>query len=295
MEVRVAPASSNNGLRLVDTGRRRLTPFVKWAGGKTSIIHHLLQYVPEHFTDYYEPFLGGDALFLAVCAKSTDFKAHLSDINGDLINAYEIIKDKPYELKDQLSLLQADYYSARDKSSYYYEKRARQPESEVESAARLIFLNKTCYNGLYRVNSKGQFNVPFGEYKKPKILNSETIESVSSALRETQAELSCSDYKTAVSDCERNDFVYMDPPYHPTSKTSSFTDYSAGGFSEQDQRDLAATFADLSARGCKVLLSNSDTPMMRRLYANFDMKALVVPRPINSVGTKRHGFKELVV
>ena len=134
MEVRVAPVSSNNGLRLIDTGRRGLTPFVKWAGGKTSIIHHLMQYIPEHFTDYYEPFLGGGALFLAICGRTTKFKAHLSDINGDLINAYKIIKDKPDELKDQLSLLQRDYYSARDKSSYYYENRAWRPDSNVESA-----------------------------------------------------------------------------------------------------------------------------------------------------------------
>src|SRR6267378_8242178 len=130
MEVRVAPASSSNGLRLLDTGRRGLTPFVKWAGGKTSIVHHLLQYVPEHFTNYYEPFLGGGALFLAICGRTTAFKAHLSDVNGDLINAYKIIKDKAEELKGQLSLLQAEYYSARDKSAYFYEKRAWQPKSD---------------------------------------------------------------------------------------------------------------------------------------------------------------------
>src|SRR5438445_7250289 len=197
MEVRVAPASSNNGLRLVDTGRRGLTPFVKWAGGKTSIIGHLLQYVPEHFTNYYEPFLGGGALFLAICGRSTEFKAHLSDINGDLINAYKIIKDNPDQLKDNLSLLQTEYYSARDKSAYYYEKRAWQPESEVESAARLIFLNKTCYNGLYRVNSKGQFNVPFGDYRKPRILNPEIIDLISTVLQGTRAELTRVDYQAA--------------------------------------------------------------------------------------------------
>src|SRR2546427_2236810 len=185
MEVRVAPASSSNGLRLVDTGRRGLTPFVKWAGGKTSIIHHLLQHVPEHLTNYHEPFLGGGALFLAICSRTTEFKAHLSDINRDLINAYKIIKDKPDELKDHLSLLQTEYYSTTDKSTYYYEKRAWQPESKLESAARLIFLNKTCYNGLYRVNSKGQFNVPFGDYRKPRILNREIIDSISIVLQET--------------------------------------------------------------------------------------------------------------
>src|SRR5438445_866979 len=228
MEVRVAPASANNGLRLVDASRRGLTPFVKWAGGKTSIIHHLLQYVPEHFSDYYEPFLGGGALFLAICSRTTEFKAHLSDINGDLISAYKIIKDKPDELKENLLLLQIEYYSASDKSAYYYEKRAWRPESEVESAARLIFLNKTCYNGLYRVNSRGQFNVPFGDYRKPKILNPETIESISITLQETRAELRQLDYKVATSNCRRDDFVYLDPSYYHTSKTSFFIDYTAG-------------------------------------------------------------------
>src|SRR3989441_3151634 len=277
MEVQVAPASSNNGLRLVDTGRRGLTPFVKWAGGKTSIIQHLLQYVPDHFTNYYEPFLGGGAVFLAICSRTTEFKANLSDINGDLISAYKIIKDKPDELKDHLSLLQTEYYSARDKSAYYYEKRAWEPESDVESAARLIFLNKTCYNGLYRVNSKGQFNVPFGDYRKPRILNPETINSISTVLQETHAELRQLDYKVATSNCRRDDFVYLDPPYHPTSKTSSFTDYTAGGFLEEDQEHLAAIFAKLSRRRCRVVLSNSDTPFVNRLYRDFDVRRIMVP------------------
>src|SRR3989454_3863977 len=295
MGVQTAPVFSNNGLRLVDTRRRGLSPFVKWAGGKTSIIHHLLQYVPEHFTNYYEPFLGGGALFLAICSRTTEFKAHLSDINGDLISAYKTIKDKPDELKDHLSLLQTDYYSARNKSAYYYEKRAWQAESEVESAAKLIFLNKTCYNGLYRVNSKGQFNVPFGDYRKPRILNPEVIDSISTVLQETRAELRRIDYQVATANCRRDDFVYLDPPYHPTSKSSSFTDYTAGGFAEEDQERLATIFATLSRRGCRVLLSNSDTPFVHRLYREFAVRRILVPRPINSVGTGRKGFKEVIV
>jgi|SRR5437867_130452 len=295
MGVIAARISSNNGLLLVDSGRRGLTPFVKWAGGKNSIIHHLSQYIPEHFTDYYEPFLGGGALFLAICGMTMEFKAHLSDINGDLINAYRMIKDKPEELKDQLSLLQREYYSSRDKRSYYYEKRTWQPKFNVEAAARLIFLNKTCYNGLYRVNSKGQFNVPFGDHKKPKILNVGTIDSISVALRKTHADLSRLDYQVAIANCEGNDFVYLDPPYHPTSKTSSFTDYSPGGFSEKDQVELAEIFSGLSHRGCKIILSNSDTPLVRRLYHGFHMKTVLAPRPINSIGTRRSSFKEIIV
>src|SRR2546426_1488838 len=292
MEVRVAPASSSNGLRLVDTRRRGLSPFVKWAGGKTSIIHHLLQYVPEHFTNYYEPFLGGGALFLAICGRTTEFKAHLSDINGDLISAYKTIKDKPDELKDHLSLLQTDYYSARDKSAYYYEKRAWQPESDVESAARLIFLNKTCYNGLYRVNSKGQFNVPFGDYKKPTILNRDRIRAISNILQSTKAKLDSLHYRKAVSRCKNGDFVYFDPPYNPTTKTSSFTDYTSKGFSEEDQIELAEIFSKLVQDGCSVLLSNSDTQLVRGLYRGFTVIELRVARPINSVGSGRVGFKE---
>src|SRR6266700_6651574 len=164
----------------VDSGRQHLSPFVKWAGGKTSLLPHLIPHVPQHLTDYYEPFLGGGALFFGICARTTSFRTHWSDTNEELIAAYRVIKESPEELIRVLSRLQGEYESAVDKGAYFYQKRDWRPLDCIESAARLIFLNKTCYNGLYRVNSKGEFNVPFGRYKNPRI---------SHVLKNTKAEL----------------------------------------------------------------------------------------------------------
>lgn len=268
---------------------------MKWAGGKRSILGDLLHYVPLRLTNYYEPFLGGGALYLGICERTSELTAFLSDTNKELINAYSVIKERPEELISSLSILQREYYASSNKKEYYYLKRYSQPRHPVESATRLVFLNKTCYNGLYRVNSKGQFNVPFGNYKQPLIANSETIRSLSNTLRATNAQIKCADYKEAVVSCREEDFVYLDPPYHPTSKTSSFTDYTATGFSENDQRELAIVFSKLAKRGCYVLLSNSDTPLIRELYCDFSLRSIQVSRPINSVGSGRKGFKELIV
>src|SRR5216117_3179462 len=279
----------------VDSGKQHLSPFVKWAGGKTSLLPHLIPRVPRHLTEYYEPFLGGGALYFGICARTTSFSAHLSDTNEELINAYRVIKESPDELISFLSRFQKEYDSAPDQSAYFYQKRDWRHTGRVESAARLIFLNKTCYNGLYRVNSKGEFNVPFGRYKNPRILNAENIRAVSRALRDTNAELCSADYRTSLSICGKDDFVYLDPPYQPQSKTSSFTDYTPGGFSERDPHELAQEFEKLVDRGCTVLLSNSETPLTSRLYKGFEVRSVTVNRPINSVGSGRTGYRELVV
>ncbi len=286
---------SEETLFSADSGKMHLSPFVKWAGGKASLLPELLRHVPSHLSNYYEPFLGGGALFFAICARDTSFKAHLSDVNNELIDTYRVIKDKPDELIQLLSEFQHEYYRSKDPASYFYEKRAWRPSSSIESAARLIFLNKTCYNGLYRVNSRGEFNVPFGRYKKPRILNAENIRAVSRALRDTNADLRSADYRASLSTCGKDDFVYLDPPYQPQSKTSSFTDYTPGGFSERDQNELAEEFEKLVDRGSTVLLSNSETPLTTRLYGEFRVRSVIVNRPINSVGSGRTGYKELIV
>lgn len=259
------------------------------------MIQDLLHHIPSHFANYYEPFLGGGALFFAVCSRNYSFSAILSDVNAELISTYEVIKDRPDELVHLLSKFREEYFGSGSKSSYYYQKRQWQTTDPVESAARLIFLNKTCYNGLYRVNSHGEFNVPFGRYRNPKIVDEENLQAVSKALNDTNARVHCSDYKTVISRCGSEDFVYLDPPYQPKSKTSSFTDYAPGGFSEQDQRDLASEFTKLVDRGCTVLLSNSETPLTSHLYSGYDTKVVAVNRPINSVGSGRTGYKELIV
>jgi DNA adenine methylase len=271
------------------------SPFVKWAGGKSSLVQELLHYVPSHFANYYEPFLGGGAFFFAICSRNRSFNAIMSDVNAELISAYEMIRDRPDELIQLLTNFREEYFRSGSRSSYYYQKRKRQATDPIESAARLIFLNKTCYNGLYRVNSRGEFNVPFGSYKNPKIVDPENIHAVSRALRDTNAQLHCSNYKTIISNCGKGDFVYLDPPYHPKSKTSSFTDYTPGGFSEKDQEELAEEFKKLADHGCTVLLSNSETSLTSRLYSDYQTRSVTVNRPINSVGSRRTGYKELIV
>lgn len=258
-------------------------------------MQELLRHVPSHLSNYYEPFLGGGAFFFALFSTGRNFKAVLSDVNAELIDAYKTVRDTPDELIPVLSELQDEYERSTSKSSFYYEKRSWRPSSIVDSTARLIFLNKTCYNGLYRVNSRGEFNVPFGRYKNPKILDEENLRAVSSTLRATKAQLRCSNYKSAISKCGKWDLVYLDPPYQPKNRTSSFTDYTPSGFSERDQEELAQEFRRLVDTGCTVILSNSETPMTTRLYGEFEPKSLTVNRPINSVASGRTGYRELLI
>lgn len=292
---RLAVETFENGHLNVDSVEEHLSPFVKWAGGKASLLPQLLPYVPLNLSDYYEPFLGGGALFLRLCRRTMGFMAHLSDTNMELINAYRVIKESPEELIRLLSRFQVEYDSASNKSAYFYRKRDWRPDGQIESAARLIFLNKTCYNGLYRVNSKGEFNVPFGRYENPRIFSSLGIKAVSHALKTTEAELRSVDYHDALAKCRKSDVIYLDPPYQPASKTSNFAEYTSNGFSEKNQEELAEEFGKLVDRGCVALLSNSDTVMTRHLYRDFEMKKVTVNRPINSLGTGRKGYKELIV
>ncbi len=285
----------SNTITIMDASKQHLTPFVKWAGGKTSVTPHLLRHVPLRLTNYFEPFLGGGALFLALRGRTSEFKASLSDTNKDLINAYKMVRDKPEDLIDHLAEFQHEYDQTEDKSEYYYEKRSWRPSDPVSLAARFIFLNKTCYNGLYRVNAKGEFNVPFGRYKNPRFYNATNLRSISAVLKDTRASLEVLDYRSATRKCGKGDFVYLDPPYHPITKTASFTDYTPGGFSEKDQVELAKMFKELIERGCAVLLSNSNSPLIHELYDSYMQEVINVNRSINSVGTGRKGFNELIV
>jgi DNA adenine methylase len=260
------PELEHEGLLSEDTNLRQARPFLKWAGGKGQLITRLLPLVPKGFINYYEPFLGGGALFFALHRHGFKFKASLTDRNTELINCYRIVKNRPEELIEFLDRLKRQHYNAPDKEEHYYNIRKWKPTNALESASRFIFLNKTCYNGLYRVNKDNEFNVPFGGYKRPAIFDNRNIMAASSALRETQAELYSEDYSYTLDNCARPDFVYFDPPYFPTSKTAAFTDYTVNGFGEEDQVKLADSFSNLVLRGCSVLLTNSDTPLVRRLY-----------------------------
>jgi DNA adenine methylase len=224
------------------------------------------------------------------------FIAYLSDINSELITAYRVVKNNASELIELLKIHEKEYN--RNPSKYYYKLRDEiKSVSDVDKTARFIALNKTCYNGLYRVNRKGKFNVPIGRYKRPLICDSKNLQNVSNALRYSKALINVNDYKDALLNAEKDDFIYLDPPYQPSSATANFTSYSDHGFDDNDQKELSKIFAELNDRKCKVLLSNSDTPLIRKLYSDFSShtKEVNVSRVINCKASKRLGHKELLI
>ncbi len=263
-------------------------PFVKWAGGKRQLLNDLIRYSPTKFDEYYEPFLGGGALFFKLSALGRIVHAHLNDSSGVLMDAYRTIKEKPHRL---IAELESGKYK-NDKEAFL-EIRAEQPTDSVEATARLIFLNKTAFNGLYRVNSKGLFNVPFGRYKDPKILDEDNILAVSEALQ--RDDLTSTDFEPAVDSAKEGDFVYFDPPYNPVSRTSNFTGYTKEDFAERDQERLAAKFRELDNKGCFVMLSNSFTPRVFDLYEGFKIQIVHATRMINCKAQGRGKIKELIV
>ncbi|RZM77802.1 DNA adenine methylase [Leptolyngbya iicbica] len=263
-------------------------PFVKWAGGKGQLLPELVARVPQQFNRYFEPFLGGAALFFHLQPQ----QAVLSDSNPDLINLYRVIRDQVEELIEDLGRHVYD-------REYYYRLRQvdRTPEygqwTVVQRASRFIYLNKTCYNGLYRVNSRGEFNVPFGRYKNPTILDEENLRACHAALQGVTVK--CRDFRETCRQLGEGDFVYFDPPYMPVSTTASFTGYTREGFGERMQEKLASLCRELDRRGVRFMASNSDTPLMRELYQGFNVEVVYAARPINSQGRKRGRVPEVVV
>lgn len=262
-------------------------PILKWAGGKWKLCPQYKQLgaFPKEYNRYFEPFLGGGAVFLYLKPE----KAFLSDINEDLINVYVVTRDHVDELIELLKL-------HRDKHSrkYYYDTRKEWKKgSSMERAAKLVYLNKTCFNGLYRVNSKGEFNVPIGEYKRPSILNERNLRAFSRILEGVN--LKVIDYKRAVGSARKGDFVYLDPPYQPLSATSSFTSYTEQGFNLEDQKKLLGVFRKLDKRECLVLESNSNAPEIRELYKSCYLTPVLAPRFINARASGRKPIQELVI
>ncbi|WP_404785971.1 DNA adenine methylase [Altericista sp. CCNU0014] len=260
-------------------------PFLKWAGGKSRLIAQYQPYLPIDVRTYYEPFLGGGALFFHLKPE----RAMLSDINPELVNVYTCVRDCVEAVIDEL----ADH-AARHSQTYYYQIRDREPDLPAEKAARLIYLNKTCFNGLYRVNRQGRFNVPMGRYKNPKICDPELLRAASIALQTATLTEEPFDRILNQSPSAR-DFVYFDPPYHPLSDTSNFTAYSRVAFGETEQIRLRDTFAELAERGVKVALSNSDCPFIRDLYQAFPIHPIAATRAINSQPAKRGKIAEILV
>jgi DNA adenine methylase len=268
------------------------SPFLKWAGGKTQLLDELESHIPR-FQAYHEPFLGGGALFFYLASSRPPFRAFLSDLNSDLVTAFQVVKHDVDGLVSRLRRHESSYYA--DEKAFYYKLRAKKPHTKIDRAARLLALNKTCYNGLYRVNRDGEFNVPIGRYKNPSICNAAQLRNASEALRRARASITVCSYSKALSRAAEGDFVYLDPPFVPLSSTSNFVSYTENGFSYKDQVQLAELYKSLHGRGCKVLLSNSDTALASELYADFDQFRIKASRAISCKGEGRTGYSELLV
>jgi DNA adenine methylase len=262
-------------------------PFLKWAGGKGQLLGQMAPFFPSEYRTYFEPFLGGGAVFFRLCPE----KAVLADLNPDLVNAFQVVRDNPTALMEGLD--RHAELRMNEKSFYEVRKQAVSSLSPVERAARTIYLNKTCFNGLYRVNSSGEFNVPWGGYRNPNLYDRANLLSASVQLQRKAVLLA--DYRRACARARKGDFVYFDPPYHPLSETSGFTSYTKEDFGDRDQTALAQTFRRLDKRGCLVMLSNSPTPLVRSLYQGFRFEVLKAKRAINSKGTGRGAIDELLV
>ena len=269
-------------------------PFLKWAGGKRKLIPIIKDFLPVKYTQYYEPFLGAGAVLFSIQPK----KAVINDTNSELINCYQALKENPEEL---LRLCQQ--HKDRNSKEHYYKLRAidRSDDfkcrSSVERAARVIYLNKTCFNGLFRVNSSGQFNVPYGNYSNPSIAEHAVIKAVSAYLNNANVRILEGDFEQAVATARKGAFIYFDPPYHPISDTSSFTGYSIGRFGEKEQIRLKDACDKLSDRGCQVLISNSSASFIRSLYddSRYEIVEVKASRVINAVASKRGKISELLI
>jgi len=271
------------------TQKTRSYPFVKWAGGKRQLLPQMEKYFPKHYNRYIEPFIGGGAVFFHLIPENSI----ISDDNPDLINCYKVIKD---DVESLIKSLKKHIYE----KIYYYEIRALDRDvkkfaelSDIEKASRSIFLNKTGYNGLYRVNSKGLFNVPFGRHKNPKICDETNLRNVSQALK--KVEIFLGSFEICLDFVEKDDFIYFDPPYFPLSDTALFTSYTKNSFDKSSQLKLFEVFMELNERGCNLMLSNSYSEFILDLYKDFKIITLKAKRNINSNSQKRGLINEVLI
>ncbi len=272
---------------------RDVKPVLKWAGGKRQLLEPILSFVERAFPDrietYYEPFAGGAAVFFALSSREKFERAKLTDMNADLIRVYSELRDNA----DGVILELEKLLDLGHNEEVYYKVRDKRPTKAAARAARMIYLNRTGYNGLYRVNRSGEFNVPFGRYKAPRILDAPRLRAAAQALQ--KVELAVQDFEQSCQAAKRGDFVYFDPPYVPLSKTASFAAYHSKAFDLAEHQRLAETFARLSKRKVAVLLSNSDTPETRELFGAFDFRPVAATRAINSKAARRGAVSELLV
>lgn len=265
-------------------------PVVKWVGGKRQILHEIEKYIPK-FSTYYEPFVGGGAVLFHIQPS----KAIINDVNSELVSLYEVIRDHVDELIEDLRKHKNEdeyFYSIRELDR---DKKLFNQLTPVQRASRIHFLNKTCYNGLFRVNRAGEFNTPFGGYKNPNIINEITLKAVSNYFRKANIVIKCCDFEESLKGIRRGSFVYLDPPYDPVSGSASFTGYDKGGFDRNEQERLKKVCDDLNRRGVKFLLSNSATDFIKGLYADYNIEVIKAKRAVNSKGDLRGGVDEVLV
>jgi DNA adenine methylase len=270
-------------------------PFVKWAGGKRQLISLLNENLPKTFGTYFEPFLGGGALLFHMLNERNRQKCNISDLNSDLVLSYTTIRDRVNDLMSSLKNHEKNYQ--KDSKFYYYSIRDSNPRSQIEKTSRLLFLNRTCFNGLYRVNSKGKFNVPLGKYTNPNIVNEENLNSVSNILQSSKVSIKCRDFEAVLRDAKKGDLVYFDPPYQPVSDTANFTSYTNKDFTYDDLSRLANLCMKLDEKGCNVLLSNSNSKEVSDMFSKkpWKINKIHANRSINSNSKKRTGHFELLI
>lgn len=273
----------------------KLAPFTKWTGGKRQLLKDIKKLLPNNYNRYYEPFVGGGAVFFELQPK----RATINDLNNELILAYKQIRD---DVENLIKLL--EIHSKNNSKEYYLDLRSADRDGRIENmtdtekAARILYMLRVNFNGLYRVNKKGQFNVPYGRYKNPRIVNEELLRNVNLYLNNDDILIRNTDFEDAVSDAKEGDFVYFDPPYAPISATSSFTAYTHDGFDEKDQLRLCKTFKDLTNKGVKVMQSNSDVGAIHELYDGIDgvnINVVRANRSINSNSSGRGKINELII
>lgn len=279
-------------MKIKEIKKVTLQPFTKWTGGKRQLLPVIRELMPKTYNRYFEPFVGGGALFFDLAPKD----AVINDFNAELINCYQQIKDNPQELIEILKVYQE--YNSKE---YYLDLRSADRDeridmmSEVQRAARILYMLRVNFNGLYRVNSKNQFNVPYGRYKNPKIVDEELISAISVYLNNNQLEIKVGDFEKAIVDVRTGDFVYFDPPYIPLSETSAFTSYTHEGFSFADQVRLRDAFKRLSDTGAYVMLSNSSSALVEELYKDFNIHYVEATRTNGAKSSSRGKISEIIV
>lgn len=268
-------------------------PFVKWAGGKRQIMKDIKKYIPDNYSTYYEPFVGGGAVFFELAPK----KAVLNDYNKELMNVFECIKD---EIRFEKMCNELNHHEANHSEEYYYKIRDLDRDKkkfnklvDYKRAARTIYLNKACFNGLYRVNSKNEFNVPYGKKEKVNTYEGQNLGIVHCILNFNDIELLSTDFEEAVKNAKKGDFIYFDPPYD--SDTSTFNSYTEDGFGKEEQVRLFKLFEKLDKKGCYIMLSNHNTKLIRDLYKNYNINVIKAKRNINANGKKRGNVEEVLI